>query len=44
MRTLISLTVLVHPMRSQDGPLARHPGPAVQGALRDVSARIVTLS
>ena len=43
-RTLISLTVLVHPMRSQDGPLARYPESAVQGVLREVSARIVTLS
>ena len=42
-RTLIALTVLVHPMRSQDGPLARDSGRAVRRALSDVSVRIVTL-
>ena len=43
-RTLISLTVLVHPMRSQDGPLAGQPSTAVRRALREVSARIVTFT
>lgn len=42
-RTLINLTVLVHPMRSHDGPLAGGSDRALLRALNDVSARIVTM-
>jgi AcrR family transcriptional regulator len=42
-RTMISLSVLVHPMRSQDGPLASLSGRTVRKALTDVATRIVAL-
>ena len=40
-RTLIGLTVLIHPMRSQDGPLARKTDRRVREALVDVCRRLL---
>lgn len=40
-RTLITLTVLIHPMRSQDGPLAGHADRRVREALIEVSQRLL---
>jgi AcrR family transcriptional regulator len=40
-RTLISLTILIHPMRSQDGPLAGRADRRVRDALIDVSQRLL---
>ena len=42
MRTYIGLTILVHPMRSQDGPLAGRADHRVRQALIDVSQRLLT--
>ena len=41
-RTFIGLTILVHPMRSQDGPLAGRADHRVRQALIDVSQRLLT--
>ena len=40
-RTLIGLTVLIHPMRGQDGPLAGRSARRVRGALTDVAQRLL---
>lgn len=40
-RTLVNLTLLIHPLRSQDGPLSTYPQPLLRQALSDVSERIV---
>jgi AcrR family transcriptional regulator len=40
-RTLIGLTVLIHPMRSQDGPLAGRADRRVREALIEVSQRLL---
>ncbi len=40
-RTLIGLTVLIHPMRSQDGPLARRADARVRAATIGVSQRLL---
>jgi AcrR family transcriptional regulator len=40
-RTLIAMLVLVHPMRSQDGPLARRGGRKVREAVIGVSQRLL---
>ena len=40
-RTLIALTILVHPMRSQDGPLSGRADRRVREALIDVSQRLL---
>ena len=40
-RTLIGLTVLIHPMRSQDGPLAGRADRRVREAMIDVSQRLL---
>ena len=41
-RTFIGLTILVHPMRSQDGPLAGRADHRVRQAVIDVSQRLLT--
>ncbi len=41
-RTFIGLTILVHPMRSQDGPLAGRADRRVRQAVIDVSQRLLT--
>lgn len=41
-RTLVNLTLMIHPMRSEDAPLAKRSRAAVERALQDVSQRIVT--
>ena len=41
-RTFISLTILIHPMRGQDGPLAGRSDARVRDALIDVSRRLLT--
>ena len=41
-RTFIGLTILVHPMRSQDGPLAGKADHRVRQALIDVSQSVLT--
>jgi AcrR family transcriptional regulator len=43
-RTLIGLTVLIHPMRSQDGPLAGRADRRVREALIDVCLRMLGLA
>jgi AcrR family transcriptional regulator len=43
-RTFIGLTLLIHPMRAEDGPLVRFSGRALQTGLTDVSARILTVA
>jgi AcrR family transcriptional regulator len=40
-RTLIGLTVLIHPMRSQDGPLARRADRRVRDATVEISQRLL---
>ena len=40
-RTLVGLTVLIHPMRSQDGPLARRSDRRVRDATIAVSQRLL---
>ncbi len=40
-RTLVGLTVLIHPMRSQDGPLARRADRSVREATIGVSQRLL---
>jgi AcrR family transcriptional regulator len=40
-RTLIGLTILIHPMRSQDGPLARRADRRVLEVLIDVCQRLL---
>ena len=40
-RTFISLTILIHPMRGQDGPLATRSDQSVRDALIDVSRRVL---
>ena len=40
-RTLVGLTVLIHPMRSQDGPLARRADRRVRDATIGVSQRLL---
>ena len=40
-RTLVNLTLLIHPLRTPDGPLRDHPQPLLRQALSDVSERIV---
>jgi AcrR family transcriptional regulator len=40
-RTLIALTILVHPMRGQDGPLSSRSDRAVRDAVIDVSLRLL---
>jgi hypothetical protein len=40
-RTLIGLTVLIHPMRIQDGPLAGRGDRRVREALIDVCQRML---
>jgi AcrR family transcriptional regulator len=40
-RTLIGLTVLIHPMRSQDGPLSGRTDRRVRDALIDVCQRLL---
>jgi len=41
-RSLIALCVLIHPMRAQDGPLAKRADRRVREALIDVSRRLLT--
>ena len=43
-RTFIQLTILIHPMRAEDGPLARYSGRAIRDALTGVSQRIVSVA
>jgi AcrR family transcriptional regulator len=43
-RTLNSLVILVHPLRSEEGPIARHRPRDVRAALVEVAQRIVSLS
>jgi AcrR family transcriptional regulator len=43
-RAFIGLTILIHPMRGQEGPLAKYSGRAIRDALIDVSERIVTVN
>ncbi len=40
-RTFIGLTILIHPMRSQDGPLAGRADRRVRDAMIDVSQRLL---
>ena len=40
-RTFIGLTILIHPMRGQDGPLSGRNDRRVRGALIDVSQRLL---
>jgi len=40
-RTLVGLTILIHPMRSQDGPLSGRADRRVRGALIDVAQRLL---
>lgn len=40
-RTLIGLTILIHPMRGQDGPLARRADRRVRESLTGVSQRLL---
>ena len=40
-RTLINLTLLIHPLRTPDGPLRAYPQRALRQALSEVSERIV---
>ncbi len=40
-RTLINLTLLIHPLRTPNGPLRSYPQGALRQALSDVSGRIV---
>ena len=43
-RTLNSLVILVHPLRSEEGPIARHRPRDVRAALVEVAERIVSVS
>ncbi len=43
-RTFIGLTLLIHPMRAEDGPLVRHSGRSLRRGLIDVSARILDVA
>jgi AcrR family transcriptional regulator len=40
-RTLIGLTILIHPMRSQDGPLAGRSARRLREAMTDVAQRLL---
>jgi AcrR family transcriptional regulator len=40
-RTLINLTLLIHPLRTPDGPFRNVPQEALRGALSEVSLRLV---
>jgi AcrR family transcriptional regulator len=43
-RTFIGLTLLVHPMRGEDGPLARYSGRALRAGLIEVSDRVLSVA
>ena len=43
-RTFIALTLLVHPMRGEEGPLARYSGRSLRAGLIDVSDRILSVA
>jgi AcrR family transcriptional regulator len=43
-RTFIGLTLLIHPMRAEDGPLARFSGRSVKAGLIDVSRGVLSVA
>jgi hypothetical protein len=40
-RTLLNLTLLIHPLRTPDGPFRKVPQQALRAALSEVSVRLV---
>jgi AcrR family transcriptional regulator len=43
-RTFIALTLLIHPMRAQNGPLVRFSGRSLRAGLIDTSSRILDVA
>ena len=43
-RTFIGLTLLIHPMRAEDGPLVRFSGRSLRAGLIEVSGRVLSVA